>query len=122
MARTKEEREIIANIICKQIAAYYDTLVESKKKEARQLLKDAVPVVKEMDALQKKYQEDVEKLSKKLPVGFHRHYAEEGNIRNIAKELAKYKSVKRDEIIEQLVLAGDQGAEVLVKNIVKMFT
>lgn len=122
MARTKEEREIIANIIGKQIKAHYDALTESKKKEAKQLIKDAAPVIKEIDTLTKKFSEEIAKLNKNLPEGYNKFNSEETNINQVARALAKYKHVTNNEITEQLVLAGDQGAEILVRNIVKMFT
>ena len=118
MARTKMEVDALAEKVARELQKRNDEKVEAFKAKAKKIyLKELAPLEKQLTSLQKKRNAKL----KKLKLDYY-YSNPETQISNLAMKLAKIKPVNHGDIYREIILAGDQGSDVLVKNLIKMFS
>ena len=117
MARTKMEVDAITTKVRNIILEVIDKRIKDKIPEAKKLFdKKLKGLYKERISLDKKITLEAKKL------GIAGTYnSDKQAVDIIAERLAKIKYPNHGKIEMEVILAGDQGADVLIKNIVKMF-
>lgn len=127
MGRTKYEIDALTDTILSEILKQQRKKLDAVKPKAKALYKSKyAPLLKKRTELEKKADAIAVKIKKDVYKVSGKHYVpssltEERIVEQLSKEFAKLTFASRQEIENKVILAGDQGADILIKNITKMF-
>lgn len=118
MGRTKMEVEALSEKIIQIIKKEREKRIKAHTFSAKQVIdKKLGPLLKERKALDKKILSEV----KKLGIVHASTKEEDFMVRELATKIANIEYPNYTDIEREVILSGDQGADVLVKKISEMY-
>jgi hypothetical protein len=123
MARTKMEVDALVSVITKKIKEERSKVANSKDTKNKVLKLYKQKGIDKLLADRKKLEDQLEKINTRLRAvsGEHWNTAKQTVLDGLTKKVLKFKSVDVSDIHNAIVLAGDEGADIMIRNIVKQF-
>ena len=118
MGRTKMEVDALTSKIVDILHERHTIEIEKNKDKAKKIIKDRIiPLLKQRSDLKKKINSEL----KKLGLSTDYDHSEDNLVRLLSLKMSGTKPVHYHEVEREVILSGDQGADILVKKITEMF-
>jgi hypothetical protein len=117
------EVDALVSVIVKKIKEERSKVANSKETNNKALKLYKQKGIDKLLADRKKLTDQLEKVNNKLRAVSSEHWntSKQTVLDALKKKVLKFKSIEVSDIHNAIVLAGDEGADIMIRNIVKQF-